>query len=291
MKTKAVSAKTGLRVASCQFPVTEDVTRNARFILAFMARARQAGAHLLHTSEACLSGYAGSDFSSFRNYDWDRLRECTRLLQQRAAALGIWLVLGSAHFLDERTRPTNCLYLIDPRGIIVDRYDKRMCTTSDQKHYSAGSRLVTRRIRGVTVGLAICYDVCFPQIYAAYREEGATVMLHSFYNAHGKGRNCLDVLNIHEVPTRCADNRVWAVANNSSHPYSHWGSFVARPDATIAQRLPMNRAGMLIHDFPDGLSEGGWFHNPLPLKLARAEAMHFGRPSRHPRQLSGVSEP
>jgi predicted amidohydrolase len=106
----------------------------------------------------------------------------------------------------------------------VDRYDKSMCTKGDQKHYSAGNHLAVRDIRGVSVGLAICYDICWPQIYT-----------------RGKGKNCLDVLNVRQVPTRCADNRIWAVANNSSQPYSHWPSFVARPDATIAKQLAMNQ--------------------------------------------------
>jgi predicted amidohydrolase len=280
-----------LRVASCQFPVTEDVARNAGYIRRYMRRAAEAGADLLHTSEACLSGYARVDFPSFEGYDWDRLRRETSRLREDARDLGIWLVLGSAHFLGRRTPPTNCLYLIDPRGEVVDRYDKCMCTRGDQKNYSAGQRLVTRTIRGVPIGLAICYDICYPQVYAAYREKGVKLMLHSFYNARGKAKNCLDVLNVRQVPTRCADNLLWAVANNSSHPYSHWASFVARPDATIAQQLKINQAGMLIHDFPDGLSEGGWIHNHIPMKLAKQEVLHFGRPSRHPRQRNGRAEP
>ena len=116
-------------------------------------------------------------------------------------------------------------------------------------------------------------------------------MLHSFYNAGARGRNCLDVLNVRQVPTRCADNLMWAVANNSSRPYSHWASFVARPDATIAQKLKINQAGMLVHDFPDGLSEGGWIHNQMPMKLAESESLHYGKPSRHLRQSDGQSEP
>ena len=51
-----------LRVASCQFPVTEDIERNAEYIGRYMQKAVASGAHLLHTSEACLSGNAGADF-------------------------------------------------------------------------------------------------------------------------------------------------------------------------------------------------------------------------------------
>lgn len=280
-----------LRVATCQFPVSSAIAENAKYIRDFLHQAANAGAHLVHTSEASLSGYPGIDLPSFQDYDWNALRAETAALRAEASQLGLWLVLGSAHFLDEQTRPTNCLYLIDPQGRIVDRYDKCMCTRGDQQHYSSGNRLVTREIRGVRVGLAICYDICWPQIYMAYREKGVTLMVHSFHNARSKGPNCLDVLNIHQVPTRCADNRLWAVANNSSQPYSHWGSFIARPDATIVQQLDINQPGMLVHDFPDGLSEGGWFHNGQPLKLCEGELMTWGTPSQHPRQLDGQAEP
>jgi hypothetical protein len=116
-------------------------------------------------------------------------------------------------------------------------------------------------------------------------------MIHSMHNARSHGENCLDTLNVREVPTRCADNRMWAVVNNSSQPYSHWGSFVARPDATIAKQLEKNQPGMLIHDFPDTLSAGGWYHNFKPMRLRDDEIMTWGTPSDHPRQRDGRSEP
>ncbi len=256
-----------------------------------MDQASGEGAHLLHTSEASLSGYAGVDFPTFKGYDWDALRKETAGLRAQAKELNMWLALGSSHFLDENTKPLDCIYLIDPAGKIVDRYDKCFCTTGDQKYYSAGNHLVTCNIRGVKVGLAICYDAAWPQLYIAYRELGVTVMIHSFHNGREHGPNCLDVLNGRLVPARCSDNRMWAVCNNSSQYYSHWGSFIARPDGTIPKQLAMNQPGMLIHEFPDTLSEGGWYHNFKPMKKRDDEIMTWGTPSNHPRQRDGQSEP
>ncbi len=48
---------------------------------------------------------------------------------------------------------------------------------------------------------------------------------------------------------------------------------------------------MLVHDFPDGLSEGGWYHNFKPMKKRDDEIMTWGTPSRHPRQRDGQAEP
>lgn len=294
-----------LRVATCQFPVGSVIKENSRYISQFMREASKNGANLLHTSEASLSGYAGVDFASFDGYDWDKLREETARLRHLAHELNIWLVLGSTHFLDENTKPTNCLYLIGPNGDLLERYDKSFLTgtetrddsgnlisaTEDLAHYSPGNRLVTYEVRGVRVGLAICYDVCWPQIYIGYREQGALLMLHSFHNGRLTSRNCLADLVVRQVATRCADNRLWAVCNNSSQPYSEWGSFVARPDSTTPKRLPINTAGMLVHDFPDGLSPGGWFHNYRPMGKRDEEWMHSGTFIGHPRQLDAQSQP
>ena len=74
-----------LRVASCQFPVTEDIERNADYIGRYMQKAAAAGAHLLHTSETCFSGYAGMDCDSFTGYDWDQVRWQTTCLRDLAA--------------------------------------------------------------------------------------------------------------------------------------------------------------------------------------------------------------
>jgi len=99
-----------LRIATCQFPVGGNPVENAKYIRDFMHQAVADGAHLLHTSEACLSGYAGIDMPSFEKYDWEALRHETASLRKLARDLKLWLVLGSAHFLDAQSKPTNCVY-------------------------------------------------------------------------------------------------------------------------------------------------------------------------------------
>lgn len=285
-----------LRIATCQFPVGPSIAENAKYIRDFMHQAARERANLLHTPEACLTGYPPNDIPGFKNFNWHLLRRETTNLRALAKDLKIWLVLGSAHFLDANTRPTDCLYLFDPEGRIVNRYDKCFLTdgqNGDQAHYSAGDRLVTHVIRGVKVGFAICFDVQFPQLYIAYRKMGATVMINSFYDARFKGPNCLVYLNDRTVPTRCADNRMWAICNNASGFYSEWGSFVTRPDTSIPKRLPINKPGMLVHDYPDTLSPGGWYQVPKALEMDMAEntIMHYGTVSNSPRQRNGQSEP
>jgi len=230
-RSYVVTAKK-LRVATCQFPVTEDVAANARYIRRQMRAAARNKAHILHTSEAALSGYGGLDFSGFEGFDWDRLREETTAILDLARVLKLWVILGSAHYLSARQKPTNCLYLIDSRGRIVDRYDKSMLTTGDLKCYTPGDHPVTFRLKGITCGLMICYDSCFPEMYNRYRHAGVEIAFHSYYNAHHKGPDILDQFIPAQAQTRAADNTMWVVANNSCARHSCWPSMIVRPDGS-----------------------------------------------------------
>lgn len=311
----------GLRVATCQFPVSGDLGANARFIRRFMTKAAGEGAHILHTSEAALTGYPGVDRPDLKDCDWGALRKETDLLRSHARKLKIYLCLGSAHYLDDEVKPTNCLYLIGPDGQVIDRYDKcfltgwnrledmhpddqivaRQCNPHipisnlkfpcfDFAHYTPGDRLVTRVINGMKIGLAICYDACWPQLYATYSKLGVKLMMSSFHSANQKQKP-LPFYRIieNQVTTRCADYRMWSVCNNSSAPESFWGSFVARPDTTIAKQLKANRPGMLLYDFPD--TEPLWFPNYRPMAVRDDEMMHLGVAVKHPRRLNGQAEP
>ena len=75
-------------------------------------------------------------------------------------------------------------------------------------------------LKGVTCGLMICYDSCFPEMYNRYRHAGVAITFHSYYNAHHKGPNILDEFIPAQVQTRAADNTMWVVANNSCARHS-----------------------------------------------------------------------
>jgi len=43
--------------------------------------------------------------------------------------------------------------------------------------------------------------------------------------------------------------------------------------------------------FPDGLSEGGWYHNFQPMRKRDDEIMIWGKQIRHSRRENGQAEP
>jgi predicted amidohydrolase len=275
----------GLKIATCQFPVSGDVDENARYIKAFVREAAANNADLVHFSEAALSGYARVDFPDFDNFDWENLRTRTQEIMDLADEHNIWIVLGSAHYLCPEEKPTNCLYVISDEGQIVDRYDKSMCTGGDLKAYTPGNHLVTINLRGIRCGLLICYESCFPEMYNVYRHRGVQVMLHSFYNARHQGKTILDEIIPAEIRVRASDNLMWVVANNSSAEYSSWPTCIARPDGSLIS-LKQGVPGILYRTFPDKKTTEifrSWTHNNKAMVLPVDEVYHNGAPSEHPR--------
>ena len=247
-------------VATCQFSVEPEIDYNRRCVLRQVTSAAEQGADVIHFSECALSGYAGVDIPDTRTIDWDALTDATQQIMEAAKRSRVWILLGSTHRLSDRNRPHNCVYVINPRGKIVDRYDKRFCTgldgkrpTMDLKHYSPGDRFVTFRVKGVTCGVLICYDYRFPELYREYKKLGVDVILQSFHNARStvvedNSYNIWRTIVPATMSCRAAENHFWVSANNSQAPPSRWGSFAVRPDGQIVGRLRLHTAGVLVTD-------------------------------------------
>ena len=163
-----------LKVATCQFAVSSFIRRNCRRICELLHKAKKSKADIVHFSECALSGYVGTDFPNFDGYDWGLLKEETEKIMELTAKLGLWVVLGSTHKLTpnknvrgqaEPNKPHNSLYVINPKGRIVDRYDKRFCTKGDLRRLTPGNRFANFTVNGIKCSLLICFDLRFPEIY------------------------------------------------------------------------------------------------------------------------------
>jgi predicted amidohydrolase len=285
-----------LRVATCQFSVEADIEHNCGWALQQIGQAAGGGANVVHFSECALSGYAGVDIPNVRAIDWDKLRAATRDIMAAAKRHRVWVLLGSTHYLDDETKPHNCVYVINPKGDIVDRYDKRFCTgvcgsqaTLDLVHYSPGDRYVTFQVKGFTCGVAICYDYRFPELYRGYKQRGVQVMFQSFHNARKSvvadpKYNIWKTIVPATVCCRAAENHVWFSANNSSTRPSKWASFAVRPDGQIMGRLRLHQPGVL---FTDMTLDSKLMDAPGPWRTAAMQGrLHSGELVAHPRSAA-----
>jgi predicted amidohydrolase len=242
MKTTGI-----LKIVTCQFAVGNSIKRNARRICEFLHKARKDKADIVHLPECALSGYVGTDFPNFEGYNWQLLVEETKKIMALAGKLGLWVVLGSTHQLTPPNKPHNSLYLINPEGKIVDRYDKRFCTKGDLHHYTPGDRFVNFTINGVKCSLLICFDLRFPQLYIELYKQRVNCILQSFYNARQNRSTVHKYIMRQTMQCRAATNYFWLSMANPSGYYSPYPSCFITPDGRIAKHLRQNRAGMMVN--------------------------------------------
>jgi predicted amidohydrolase len=236
-----------LRLAACQFPVSESIRENATWIMDQMKEAGRMDCDVAHFPECALSGYPGVDYKTLDGFDWAGLRRYTDSIRSLASELGIWVVLGSIHPLGEGFKPMNSLYVISHLGEIVDRYDKRFCTTDDLVHFSAGGHFTIFEINGIKCGLLVCFDVRFPELYREYKKLEVDLIFQSFYNARQKNPGIHPKIMPVTAQAHAATNFFYMSLTNSSAPLS-WPCHFITPDGLVSQTLEPDTAGILVSE-------------------------------------------
>lgn len=232
------------RVAVLQMTGGIDPAANAQTIADAIAEATQNGAAMLFTPE--MSGLV----------DRDRDRSAARIVAEsddpvlaavRAAARrhGIWVQLGSLAVLDDAGsgKRRNRALLIDAQGEVRARYDKLHLFDVDlptgeswreSAVYGAGDALVVADSPVGALGMTICYDLRFAELYALLGAAGASVFaVPSAFTVPTGAAHWHVLLRARAIECGCF---VIAAAQVGAHPDGRttWGhSLVVDPWGTV----------------------------------------------------------
>jgi deaminated glutathione amidase len=173
-----------MKAALLQMTSGIDPAANARTLIEGVEKAKAGGAAMLFTPE--MSGLLDRDrdraAGSLTHEGEDRVLASVR---EAAAKHGIWVHLGSLAVLREDGKLANRGFVIDDTGAIRARYDKMHLFDVDlptgeswreSNSYSPGERAVTVQTPLGVLGLAICYDLRFPDLFRALSDAGATIL-------------------------------------------------------------------------------------------------------------------
>ncbi len=178
------AARATLELALIQLNAGTDVQANLTRALVLAEQAFQAGAEFVLLPENF--AYMGPDHG--------RLAVAERLpngpLVSAFAALarrfqGYLLLGGIPEVSPEPPRTYNTAVLLDPSGACLAYYrklhlfDVTLNTGASYRESSAvlpGTDLVTASVHGWSVGLSICYDLRFPELYRALSARGVDVV-------------------------------------------------------------------------------------------------------------------
>lgn len=172
------------RIAVLQMTSGIDPAANIRVLTEAIADAARDGATILFTPE--MSGLLDRDrargAASIRSEDADAVLAAVRAA---AAKHAIWVQLGSLAVRRADGKLANRGFVIDAAGAIRACYDKMHLFDVDlpsgeswreSAAYSGGERAVTVATPAGVLGLSICYDLRFPDLYRALSDAGATIL-------------------------------------------------------------------------------------------------------------------
>ncbi|WP_374651253.1 carbon-nitrogen hydrolase family protein [Rhizorhabdus sp.] len=174
-----------MRAAVFQSRTGIDPDANAARLVAAMAEAKAGGADMLFTPE--MSGLLDQD----RKRAAPHLREeaddrVLATVRDAAREHGLWVHLGSLALKGGSDgRLVNRGFVIDDNGAIRARYDKIHLFDVDlptgeswreSAAYAPGERSVIATTPWARIGLSICYDMRFPDLYRALSDAGAELL-------------------------------------------------------------------------------------------------------------------
>lgn len=169
-----------MKIAAAQIACAlGEVDANLRKIRDFSARAKEGGAELIVFPELADTGYSMPIIQA-RATPWTE--GAVPELQKIAKDLSIAIICG----VSERDRESiyNSQVFIDAKGEIVGSYQKTHLFTGtpigEDECFVPGYGFDCFRFGGFRLGLSICYDLRFPEVYRTLAiEEGADVFVLS----------------------------------------------------------------------------------------------------------------
>lgn len=186
------------RLAAVQMVSTPDVTENLKSASLLIRQAADAGAQLVLLPEYfCLMGLKDRDKITIREKFGAGLIQDK--LAQLAQELKIYIVAGTIPLETEQVAKVyNSTLVFDPDGKNVARYDKMHLfsfQTADE-HYDEANTLFAGSSPGLLeinhngvswkMGLSICYDLRFPELYRALGEVDCHLVPAAFTYTTGK---------------------------------------------------------------------------------------------------------
>jgi predicted amidohydrolase len=174
-----------MRIALHQMTSCIDPIRNASDMQDAIAKAADNGAVMYFAPEMAL--LVDRDRARARKYMADESHSMAlQSLIAAAARHRIWVHIGSMPILDDGAEKlANRSIIISPDGAIAARYDKMHLfdvdlasgeTWRESSAYVGGEQPVVVQTPLGQMGLAICYDMRFPDLFSAYAKLGVDVL-------------------------------------------------------------------------------------------------------------------
>jgi len=246
------------RVAAIQMAAGSNVSANLKEAGRLIDMAASQGAKLVALPEYfCIMGMKDVDKVAVREQPGSGPIQA--FLSETAKRLGIWLVGGSvplASSLPDKVRNSCLVY--DDSGKQVARYDKIHLfglqlgneRYAEEKTIEAGDKVVTLESPFGRIGLSICYDLRFPELYRAMGKVDIILAPAAFTATTGKAH--WETL----IRARAIENLAYVIAPAQGGYHvngreTHGDSMIVDPWGVVLDRLPRGSGVVMANINPE----------------------------------------
>jgi predicted amidohydrolase len=251
-KTRSGAATAALRVAAIQMASGPSVAANLSEAEMLLEMAARQGAKLAVLPEYfAIMGMRDTDKVEVREVDGKG--PIQRFLAEQAKLHDMWIVGGSVPLAcDSPDKVFNSCLVYDNKGKRVARYDKihlfglqmGMEQYQEERTIQPGKQVVVLDTPFGRLGLSICYDLRFPELYRAMHPVDLIVVPSAFTETTGKAH--WEVL----VRARAIENLAYVIAAGQGGYHlngreTHGNSMIVDPWGVVLDRLPRG-SGLVI---------------------------------------------
>lgn len=258
------------RVAVVQMVSSNSVKSNLSALDALFKVAKEAEAQLLVLPE---------NFAFMGNNEIDKFAiaerighgEIQQVISQLAKQYGIWVIAGTLPIKTSNKRVKASCIVYDSDGVSVARYDKihlfDVCVSEEETYQESlsierGKHVIVVDTPVGCIGLSVCYDLRFPELYRELLVKGAELFAVPSAFTAITGQAHWDVL----LRARAIENLSYVLAPNQGgqhangrHTYGHsmiiepWGKIVTEQQqgsGVIFADIDLQRLHQLRRQFP-----------------------------------------
>jgi len=172
------------KAACVQLRSSDDVAENIRTTSALIREAAAGGARFIATPEN--TNIMARDSSAKLAATFDEAHDPSLpVFSALAKELNVWLSIGSLHIKVSPDKTANRSFLFAPDGNIAARYSKihlfdvALASGEDYRESNTvlgGDQAVVADTAFGPIGLSVCYDLRFPQLYRRMAQKGAFLL-------------------------------------------------------------------------------------------------------------------
>jgi deaminated glutathione amidase len=251
-KLKSAANDDIVKVAAIQMASSPNVAANLVEAKRLIEMAAKAGAKLVVLPEYfCIMGLKDTDKVAISEKSNDG--PIQQFLSKTAKAFKLWIIAGSVPMQSNHAKKIrNSCLVYNEKGEQVARYDKIHLFGLDMgtEHYheentiEPGDSVVAIDTPFGRIGLSICYDLRFPELFRAMGEVDMIVLPSAFTETTGKAH--WETL----VRARAIENICYVVASaqggyHLSGRETHGNSMIVDPWGVVLDRLPRG-SGIVI---------------------------------------------